>query len=239
MWIRIKHLDMTRLLIYVYESFDMIKRSDRITEDIVNSLFQAMQNPTKLSIILLLLQHGRMTVTQMAKHINVSRANLYHFVQELQNEGILTKPESIVRGNYVEKYYKLNSPIDYAGSEIQDRITEANPEEMRNLTSSFLLSLSLQLRLYAEQVSKASTEELLNLLDVIKNERMLLTFYLLSDEKYEYIVSEIKKILEDANKSFRDGEKKMITDQNASRLILVALPNKLFEKTKRNYVENQ
>jgi len=68
---------------------------------------------------------------------------------------------------------------------------------------------------------------------------MLLTFYLLSDEKYEYIVSEIKKILEDANKSFRDGEKKMITDQNASRLILVALPNKLFEKTKRNYVENQ
>jgi DNA-binding transcriptional ArsR family regulator len=214
----------------------MTRRSSQITSGIVNSLFRAMQNPTKLSIILLLLEHGKMTVTQMAKYIDVSRANLYHFVQELQSERILTEPESIVRGNYVEKYYRLNFPMIYAGSELQARIMEANPEELRSLMSSFLLSLSLQFRLYAEQVSKASTEELVNLLDIIKNKKMILTFYLLSDEKYEYIVSEAIKILEHANERFRDAAERAITDLSASKLILAALPNKLFKKTKKDNI---
>jgi len=93
--------------------------------------------------------------------------------------------------------------------------------------------LSLQFRLYAEQVSKASTEELVNLLDIIKNKKMIITFYLLSDEKYEYIVSEAIKILEHANERFRDAAERAITDLSASKLIVAALPNKLFKKNEK------
>jgi len=99
--------------------------------------------------------------------------------------------------------------------------------------------LSLQFRLYAEQVSKASTEELVNLLDIIKNKKMIVTFYLLSDEKYEYIVSEAIKILEHANERFRDAAERAITDLSASKLILAALPNKLFKKTKKDNIGSQ
>jgi DNA-binding MarR family transcriptional regulator len=71
--------------------------------DIYKILLNTLENPTKLSIVLLLSHRDKMTVTQMSKVVRVSRANLYHFVGQMVKDGLLSKPEAIVKKNYVEK----------------------------------------------------------------------------------------------------------------------------------------
>ncbi len=68
----------------------------------------ALQNPTKVKVLVLLSDNEKMTVTQMASIVKVSRPNLYHVVSEMVSEGLLTGPEAKVKGNYVEKYYSLS-----------------------------------------------------------------------------------------------------------------------------------
>src|SRR5712691_8276822 len=75
--------------------------------DVYKILLSTLGNSTKLSIVFLLSHNDRMTVTQMAKHVGVTKANLYHFVSQMVKDGLLSKPEAVVKENYVEKYYRL------------------------------------------------------------------------------------------------------------------------------------
>jgi hypothetical protein len=43
----------------------------------------------------------------MSKVVRVSKANLYHFVNQMVKDGLLSKPEAHIKKNYVEKYYRL------------------------------------------------------------------------------------------------------------------------------------
>src|SRR2546428_13740107 len=76
--------------------------------DIYKILLNTFENPTKLSILMLLTHHRKMTVTQMSKFVRVGKANLYHFVGQMVKDGLLTKPETLVKKNYVEKHNKLD-----------------------------------------------------------------------------------------------------------------------------------
>ena len=68
-------------------------------QDIFANLMRTFRNPTKMSIIFLLTENGKMTVTQMAEQVNVTKANLYHFVKEMVNDGIVLRPEVRVKKN--------------------------------------------------------------------------------------------------------------------------------------------
>jgi DNA-binding transcriptional ArsR family regulator len=184
----------------------------------VQSLIKAMENPTKLGIILLLLERERMTVTQMQKFMGLSRANLYHFVQELVKAKVLTEPESVVKGNYVEKYYRINPVLRHSGYEQQKIVLSAGPEELRNIISSFFISLSLHFRLYAQRALTADSKKLVEIASAAKRGKMMLTFHLMSKRKFEYVVSEFADVLKTAHRKFDE------IGAETSRLVVVALP---------------
>src|SRR5579884_3002415 len=136
----------------------------------VQSLIKAMENPTKLGIILLLLERERMTETQMQKFMGLSRANLYHFVQELVKAKVLTEPESVVKGNYVEKYYRINPVLRHSGYEQQKIVLSAGPEELRNIISSFFI---FHFGLNEKRVLPANSKKLVKMAPEEKRGKMM------------------------------------------------------------------
>ncbi len=186
-------------------------------------LFNALENPTKLNIIFLLSRHEKMTVTQMAEHVQVGRPNLYHFVNEMVKDGLLLKPEVEVKRNYVEKYYQLNRKM----LESQDpaehkRLTKAaSPEKLNSILRSGLAAIGLELRLLAEESARADTKTMQSTAQAIADDRMMLSYSILSDEAYDYIIAELKKLAKIVEK--RWGKEKIMVGGN--RIILAAIPS--------------
>ena len=60
-------------------------------------LIESFRNQSKLSILIILLQDGKMTATQMAKIIGTSRSNMYQNLKEMVEDGILKEPEVVVK----------------------------------------------------------------------------------------------------------------------------------------------
>ena len=124
------------------------------------TLSNTFSNPTKFGIILLLTEHERMTVTQMAKYLKVSRSNIYHFVAQMVSDGILNEPEVVPRKNYVEKYYTLDTKmIEFNEEDWEKGLNNMGVEELRSMISSALMGYSMSLKLTAEQVSHAGNDE--------------------------------------------------------------------------------
>ncbi len=188
------------------------------TVDVLNTL----RNPTKLNILMLLGEHREMTVTQMAKFIKVSRANLYHFVSEMVREGLLLKPESRVKGNYVEKYYRLNEEALNRAFKNENRAGHhaRSPTELRDLIRSFCASLSVQFRIYAEQMANADSKVLEAIESADKEKKLVLAFAGMTDEEYAVAITQIQKILKDAAAASTDE-----SGPPRNRLIVVAMPS--------------
>jgi DNA-binding transcriptional ArsR family regulator len=187
-------------------------------------LLKAFKNPTKLDILMMLSENESMTVTQMSKLLSTSKANLYHFVSEMVKEGLVLKPEVKVKGNYVEKYYRLNAEV-FKGvdpEEQRKRIKPSSPEEYRELLQSYYLSLSAYFRMSAERISKADETTMGRVSDMVKGEKTLIVYSTLSDEGYEYALSELRRIVKTIIE--RWGIKKDAPGEK-NRLILYAFPD--------------
>jgi hypothetical protein len=93
----------------------------------------------------------------MSKFVRVGKANLYHFVSQMVRDGLLSKPETLVKKNYVEKYYgpdeKFFEALDL--SEQRKRLKAARPEEPKTILQSTLVSIGLDFRLMAEEIARA------------------------------------------------------------------------------------
>ena len=89
------------IFVYVYVTTMAEKTTKPRTAGIYDLLFKTLSNPTKASILMLLAMKDRLTVTQMAKHIKVTRSNLYHFVGEMVEDGLLSKPQVVVKKNHI------------------------------------------------------------------------------------------------------------------------------------------
>jgi predicted transcriptional regulator len=190
--------------------------------DIYKILLNTLENPTKLSVVLLLSHRDKMTVTQMSKVVRVSKANLYHFVGQMVKDGLLSKPEALVKKNYVEKYYRLDEKFFEAldPSEQRKRIKTARPEELKTILQSTLVSLGLDFRLLAEEIARADDETLKQIARSVAEERITLSYSILPDKAFEYVLFELKRI----NKTVleRWGHEKSLLKGN--RVILVGLP---------------
>ena len=199
------------------------------TADSVEILLSSMQNPTKMSVILLLADNRKMTVTQMSKFIKVSRANLYHFVSELVKDSLLSKPESVVKGNYVEKYYSINEQTwkKISGEGQEKRISAFSPEEMRSLLRSFFLSMSLYFRFYAERTERASKADLEKVLEEVKNHNIMLSYSKMGDDEYRFVMTELKKIRKNFDEIAKHERESDIT-KHGNRLIIASIPSSVF-----------
>ena len=124
-------------------------------------LLEAYRNPTKFRIILLLSEHYRMTVTDMAKSVKVSRSNLYHFIAQMVKEGIVKPPEVIPRKNYVEKFYRLNEEM-FKAEEIkgwEKLLLSATAEEIKETVSSILMGYSMILNTIADRIAASGDDD--------------------------------------------------------------------------------
>jgi len=128
----------------------------------VEILLEAFRNKTKLSIITLLLMHGRMTVTQMSKYINTTRSNLYHTIKGMKNDQLVIISESRIVKNYIEKYYKLNIPLfdNVRQEKLLKEIDKVDADNIRKMLISYFVSTSILLNVLAENVRKADKSEL-------------------------------------------------------------------------------
>jgi DNA-binding transcriptional ArsR family regulator len=187
-------------------------------------LLKAFKNPTKLDIIMMLAENERMTVTQMSKLLSTSKANLYHFVSEMVKEGLVLKPEVKVKGNYVEKYYRLNAEVfkGISPEEQRNRIKPSSPEEYRELLQSYALSLSGYFRMTAERISKADEATMGRVSELVREEKTLIVYSTLTDEGYEYALTELRRVLKSIIE--RWGNKKDVPG-GKNRLILFAFPD--------------
>src|SRR5712692_8135910 len=151
--------------------------------DPYKALIDTLGNPTKLSIIFLLSHNEKMTVTQMARHVGVGKANLYHFVSQMVSDGLLTKPEAVVKVNYVEKYYRLNQEHFNAVNpdEQRKRLRGASPEKLRTILQSALVSVGLDFRLLAEEIGRADRIMLLQIAKSVAEERVAFSYAILSE----------------------------------------------------------
>jgi DNA-binding Lrp family transcriptional regulator len=188
-------------------------------------LTEVFRNPTKFRIILLLSEHGRMTVTDMAKLVRVSRSNLYHFIAQMVKDGIVKPPEVIPRKNYVEKFYRLNDEMFKAEEmkEWEKLLRIASPKEIKETVSSILMGYSMILSFIADRISASEGDAVEQLRNWLIEETPYTLSYAVMSKKTS---SRINPILKELWKALSDEtEKDDDSDSNAwSRLLLVFLP---------------
>ncbi len=187
------------------------------------ALANSYRNPTKFSIIVLLAEQGKMTVTQMSQYISVSRSNLYHFVSQLLEDGILNEPEVIPKKNYVEKFYSLNEELFKATDYEQwgEVLKSKSHDEIRSLLSSVLLGYSMMLNMAANRFAHSSDDEAAKLKDWLTKEMPWCTTYsLLSRKGTESVAPAVKALDHSLSTIPVDTEDR----QHFSRLLIVFLP---------------
>ena len=197
--------------------------------DIYKILLNTLENPTKLSILMLLTRHRKMTVTQMSKFVRVGKANLYHFVSQMVRDGLLSKPETLVKKNYVEKYYGLDEKFFEAldPSEQRKRLKAARPEELKTILQSTLVSIGLDFRLMAEEIARADETTLKQVPKSVAEDRITLSYSILSDKAYDHVLAELKRM----NKTITELESREKPSLQGNRMILVGLPRFATEKS--------
>jgi len=197
--------------------------------DIYKILLNTLENPTKLSILMLLTRHRKMTVTQMSKFVRVGKANLYHFVGQMVKDGLLSKPETLVKKNYIEKYYQLDRGFFEAldPSEQRKRLKAARPDELKTILQSTLASIGLDFRLMAAEIAGADDTTLKLIAKSVAEERVTLSYSILSDKAYERVLAELKRI----NKKITELESHEEPSLQGNRMILVGLPRFVSEES--------
>jgi DNA-binding transcriptional ArsR family regulator len=161
-------------------------------------VLRAIQSPTKLNIVMLLAENETMTVTQMSKFTKVTRANLYRAVSEMVSEGLLLKPEVRVKGNYVEKFYRLNETMFGSMDSAEQRrsLDTLSSEDSVTMLRSIFEALSVQYRILAEQVKSADAEDRARIANFVKKGHGIFTYSALDDSQYKHFLGELMKINE-------------------------------------------
>ncbi len=188
--------------------------------DIISKTYS---NPTKIGIILLLLENNRMTVTQMEKYLGVSRSNIYHFTGQMVADGILNEPEVVPKKNYVEKYYTLNvDMIEFKEEDWEEGFNTMSIDALRLMLSSALLGYSMDLKFHAERLSKASDEEILRLKEWFNETPSSLLYSTMS----ALGAKEAKRLLTRMTSELMEGSKKRNEkdSEDVAKLIVVFLP---------------
>jgi len=196
-----------------------------------------LRNPTKLGIILLLLQKGPMTVTQMSKTLRTTRSNLYQAVAELVSEGLLKEPDIRVKKGYVEKYYSINETTfdTLSESELDSSILSQNFDNLREVLFSFLKSQSFLLNLIAEEVLSSDDNYMREVKEMIQKKFYIASFSKLSDESFSLAVSKLQELLE----SLTQTENSAPLEKSGNMLLLIGIPSVDFLNFNKGKIHGQ
>jgi DNA-binding transcriptional ArsR family regulator len=189
-------------------------------------LLRTLNNPTKLGVLVLLSDGDSMTVTQMSKLVKVSRANLYHFVSEMVADGVLAGPESRVKRNYVEKFYRLDQGFfDRAGeAELGRALKPETPEALRDILYSLLVSVSAQFRIMAEQLAAADAAAAKRLAEMRDEKAIVGAFMVLPDDEYLRFVKGLNQFLA----RFEGRKARKAPNEGKNKVALFAIPASVY-----------
>jgi len=194
-------------------------------EEIRKKLLESLKNQTKLSIIIVLFQKGKLTATQMSKIIGTSRSNLYQNLKEMVEDGILAEPESKVRKNFVEKYYYPNTEIfgRFSLEEQKKALMEKTPEELKEYMMSLLNTQILRLRIIAGEIQMMSDKNLLKLRDMYSYDQILFSNSWVSRETYEKVLKHLREVVNRMiDEEDEQNQKTGVVDNY--NLILIGIP---------------
>jgi DNA-binding transcriptional regulator GbsR (MarR family) len=194
-------------------------------EKIRKKLFESFKNQTKLSIIVVLFQKGKLTATQMSKIIGTSRSNIYQNLKEMVEDGILAKPESKVRKNFVEKYYYPNTGLfERFSPEDQEKVMiEKTPEELKEYLLSSLNGQILRLRIIVGEIEMMSEKETKKLREMFLYDQILFSNSWVTKNTYEKVLKHLKEVV---NKMIDEDDVKIDkhTEDDTYNLILIGIP---------------
>lgn len=202
----------------------------------LDDLFEILSSQTKSQIIALLAIQGKMTVTQISKHIKTSRSNLYQSISDLQEKGLVNPPEVVVQKNYVEKYYSLNEAAfnETSQSEMDEEFKKMTPERARDILTTFLVTQSLTLRVIAQEVRNSSDEDIKRIVDEGMEGHMVISFSTLSDEHFKKGIGNLKPYLEYVGNPENFITAKKDKEDSRNMVLLLALPSYLFGSLKKD-----
>jgi len=189
--------------------------------DMVSVGLDAMENPTKLKIIFLLMKNSKLTVTQMSKYIGVSKANLYHFTAQMVRDKLLSKPEVVVKGNYVEKYYSLEWGALESINAVERRMKSLKPEEQRVILQTFLVSATLVSRMLADELDRTDGKTLAKINSAYRNNMINTSYFLLPDDVYAEAIKKLNRATEEILEIY---SKKGRHSKEQNRVIILGVP---------------
>ncbi|MHB1707996.1 MAG: ArsR/SmtB family transcription factor [Thermoplasmataceae archaeon] len=193
------------------------------SKDRGTTLANSFKNPTKLEIVTVLIQKGRMTVTQMSRIIGTTKSNLYQAIAELVSDGLVNPPEVKVTKNYVEKFYTINEEAfsEVSSEEWKERMLSLSTDDLRDLVVSFLLTQSVILKIMAEELNMSNDLALENIRELFKQGLLFLSYSKLSNGSYTRIASILKTI----ESTLSELEKTDNTKNPKNTLLLVGIPS--------------
>src|SRR2546427_4017815 len=100
-------------------------RDVRVTVD----QLKVLSDPSRLRILTLLMERD-MSISGIAKVLGLTPATVHHHVTQLLQANLIVPTKSEIRGNLVEKYYRIPATgID--SSQIWDRLTDPDKVNYR------------------------------------------------------------------------------------------------------------
>ncbi|WMT50217.1 MAG: winged helix-turn-helix domain-containing protein [Thermoplasmatales archaeon] len=206
-------------------------------QDRLEKLFDVMSSQTKSHIIALLALSGKMTVTQISKHIKTSRSNLYQAISDLQEQGFVNPPDIVVRKNYVEKYYSLNDSAfnQTTAGEMNEEFKKMSPDKLRNLMATFLLSQSLNLKVIAQEIMSVSDEDMMRAVEDGTKSYLNLSFSTLSNDHFSMGVEKLKPFMDyvDTPENFKPEDTNEKKDGDHNMILVVAIPEYLLKSLRK------
>ena len=206
-------------------------------QDRLEKLFDVMSSQTKSHIIALLALSGKMTVTQISKHIKTSRSNLYQAISDLQEQGFVNPPDIVVRKNYVEKYYSLNDSAfnQTTAGEMNEEFKKMSPDKLRNLMATFLLSLSLNLKVIAQEIMSVSDEDMMRAVEEGMESHLNLSFSTLSNDHFSTGVEKLRPFIDyvETPENFKPEEKNEKKDGDHNMILVVSIPEYLLKSLRK------
>ncbi len=175
-------------------------------DDRYNLFFNAMRNPTKMKIITLLINYEKLSATDMKKYIKTTRSNIYQCIGNLMADGMITGPKNVVKKNYVEKYYSINRQffISINGG-MDERLSELDNKQFRDVIVSFFMAQSMNLSLLAEQIENFPENEIGKIKEEMEN-KISVSYGSISQESSIKLVHSMKEALsglpEDENENY-------------------------------------
>ena len=187
------------------------------------TLANSFKNPTKLEIVTVLIQKGKMTVTQMSRIIGTTKSNLYQAIAELVSDGLVNPPEVKVTKNYVEKFYTINEQAfsEVSAEEWKERMLLLSTDDLRDLVVSFLLTQSVIMKIMAEEFNMSGDPAMENFREIFKRGFLFLSYSKLSNDSYIKAAS----ILKTVESTLSESEKQDSTKNPKNMLLIVGIPS--------------